>query len=283
MGATLKHPNIVPIMEVHSQKSTHFLVMKFVEGRNLREFIKIRKKFEPLQAAQLVVDIVAGLSYAFARGICHRDLKMSNVIVSSTGTAMLLDFGLAGGDKNLSDDAIAKMQNPRTIDYAGLERATGVRKDDVRSDIYFLGCIFYHMITGQAPLLETRDRIQRLSRSRFTDVVPILQHDPTLPKPIVSVVNRAMELNADQRYQTPGRNGGRAESGDQQTERPERRSRRRRNREARGRRRGNPAANADVRRIERLAARHPPRAAEKQRLSRAGHGRSGSGAQPLYC
>ena len=197
MGATLKHANIVPIMEVHSQRSTHFLVMKFVEGRNLREFIKIRKKFEPLQAARLVVDVTAGLSYAATRGICHRDLKMSNIIVSSTGTAMLLDFGLAGGDA-------ADEQNPRTIDYAGLERITGVRKDDPRSDIYFLGCIFYHMLTGRPALVETKDKIQRLSRTRFTDIVPILKHEPTMPKPIVQVVNRAMELNADVRYQTPG-------------------------------------------------------------------------------
>jgi serine/threonine-protein kinase len=201
MGATLKHPNIVPIMEVHSKGMTHFLVMKFVEGRNLREFIKIRKKFEPLQAAKLVADIAAGLGYAFTRGICHRDLKMSNVIVSSTGTAMLLDFGLAGADnKSANDDAL---QNPRTIDYAGLERATGVRKDDPRSDIYFLGCIFYHMLSGQPALAETRDKIQRLSRTRFTDVVPILQHDASLPKPIVNVVNRAMELKPEQRYQSP--------------------------------------------------------------------------------
>jgi serine/threonine-protein kinase len=196
MGATLKHANIVPIMEVHSARMTHFLVMKFVEGRNLREFIKIRKKFEPLQAAKLMADVCAGLSYAFARGICHRDLKMSNIIVSSTGTAMLLDFGLAGGEA-------ADEQNPRTIDYAGLERITGVRKDDPRSDIFFLGCIFYHMLSGQPALVETKDKIQRLSRSRFTDVVPLLKHDPTIPKPIVQVVNRAMELNADARYQSP--------------------------------------------------------------------------------
>ena len=111
MGATLKHANIVPIMDVYSQKGEHFLVMQFIEGRNLREFIKIRKKFEPVQAARLVADIAAGLGYAFARGICHRDLKMSNVIVSSTGQAMLLDFGLAGGDKQINDDA---MQNPST-------------------------------------------------------------------------------------------------------------------------------------------------------------------------
>jgi serine/threonine protein kinase len=196
MGATLKHPNIVPIMEVHSARTTHYLVLKFVEGRNLREFIKIRKKFEPLQAARLVVDMVAGLSYAATRGICHRDLKMSNIIVSSKGTAMLLDFGLAGGEA-------ADEQNPRTIDYAGLERITGVRKDDPRSDIYFLGCIFYHMLSGHPALVETKDKIQRLSRSRFTDVVPLLKHDQTIPKSIVQVVNRAKELNADARYQTP--------------------------------------------------------------------------------
>ncbi len=140
MGATLKHPNIVPIMQVVSEGDTHFLVMKFIEGRNLREFIKIRKKFEPAQATHLVADVANGLSYAFERGICHRDLKMSNVLVSSRGQAMLVDFGLAAADKNLSDDALANNPNPRTIDYAGLERATGVRKDDPRSDLYFLGC-----------------------------------------------------------------------------------------------------------------------------------------------
>ncbi|HEX3726447.1 MAG TPA: protein kinase, partial [Pirellulales bacterium] len=204
MGATLKHPNIVPIMEAVSQGETHFIVMKFVEGRNLREFIKIRKQFEAAQATRLVADIAAGLQYAFARGICHRDLKMSNVLVSSHGQAMLVDFGLAAADKSMSDDAVANSPNPRTIDYAGLERATGVRKDDSRSDIYFLGCIFYHMLTGTPPIAETRDRIQRLSKTRFLDVVPILKIAPALPRAVAVVVSQAMELSPDARYQTPG-------------------------------------------------------------------------------
>ena len=204
MGATLKHPNIVPIHEVVSQGNTYFLVMKFIEGRNLREFIKIRKKFEPAQATRLMADVAAGLQYAFQRGICHRDLKMSNVLVSSKGQAMLLDFGLAAADKSMSDDALANSPNPRTIDYAGLERATGVRKDDNRSDIYFLGCIYYHMLTGHPPITETRDRIQRLSKSRFMDVVPILKLAPDLPRVVAAVVTRAMELSPDNRYQSPG-------------------------------------------------------------------------------
>lgn len=203
MGSSLKHPNIVPIMQVAKQGGAYYLVMKFIEGRNLREFIKIRKKFDPPSATRLMADVANGLSYAFQRGICHRDLKMSNVLVSSMGQAMLLDFGLAAADRGgMSDDT--ESANPRTIDYAGLERATGVRKDDQRSDIYFLGCIFYHMLTGKPPIVETKDRIQRLSKSRFTDVVPILQVDPEIPRAVAAVVNRAMEMNPSDRYQSPG-------------------------------------------------------------------------------
>lgn len=203
MGASLKHPNIVPITEVYSRGDLHFLVMKFVEGRNLREFIKIRKKFEPAQATRLTADIAAGLAYAFDKGICHRDLKMSNVLVSSRGQATLVDFGLAAADGDKSDDALANNPNPRTIDYAGLERATGVRKDDQRSDIYFLGCIFYHMLTGKPPIYETKDRIQRLSKSRFLEVEPITKVDPEIPRYVTAIVNKAMELNPSERYQTP--------------------------------------------------------------------------------
>ena len=202
MGATLKHPNIVPIQQVVSRGDLHFLVMDFVEGRNLREFIKIRKKFDVVQATRLLADVTAGLAYAFERGICHRDLKMSNILVSSKGEAMLVDFGLAAeGHTADDDDATA---NPRTIDYAGLERATGVRKDDQRSDIYFIGCIYYHMLTGKPPLYETKDRIQRLSKTRYQEVEPIQRVDSELPAFITSVVNRAMELNVDERYQSPG-------------------------------------------------------------------------------
>jgi serine/threonine-protein kinase len=113
---------------------------------------------------------------------------------------MLLDFGLAAAG---SVEDAANSPNPRTIDYAGLERATGVRKDDPRSDLYFLGCILYHMLTGNPPIYETKDRIQRLSKSRFEDVNPIQQVDPTIPRFITAVVNRAMDLNPTERYQAP--------------------------------------------------------------------------------
>jgi serine/threonine-protein kinase len=203
VGLSLRHVNIVPIYEVYSKGLTHFLVLEFVEGRNLREFVKIRKKLDPAEATRLMIDVVSGLRYAFDHGVFHRDLKLTNILISSKGQAKLVDFGLAGTDTNVADEKLGETISARTIDYAGLERATGVRKDDPRSDIYFLGVIYYHMLTGHSPLHETRDRIQRLSKTRYTDVVPILNVDSTIPKVIASVVAQAMQIDADKRYQNP--------------------------------------------------------------------------------
>ncbi|MCA9241368.1 MAG: serine/threonine protein kinase [Planctomycetales bacterium] len=201
LGATLKHANIVPIHEVYSRGNTHYLVMDFIEGRNLREQYKVRKKFPPLEAARIVSDIVAGLSYAFQKGLTHRDLKMSNVLISSSGAAMLVDFGLAALEEEVAE---GEAQNARAIDYAGLERATGVRKDDTRSDIFFAGCIFYQMLTGHPPMPETRDRMQRLAKTRYQDIPPLTRYEPDVPPPLVMVVNKAIEFDPAKRYQTPG-------------------------------------------------------------------------------
>jgi eukaryotic-like serine/threonine-protein kinase len=203
VGCTLRHPNIVPIYDVVSEGRSYFLVMEFVEGRNLREFVRIRKRLNPVEATRLMIGITDGMRYAFDNGLTHRDLKMSNILVSSRGDAKIVDFGLASMEEPLTDDALADLPNARTIDYAALERATGVRKDDTRSDIYFLGCIYYNMLVGQPPLSETRDRLHRLSKQRFLEVVPIQKADPSIPGCVATVVNKSMTLTPEHRYQTP--------------------------------------------------------------------------------
>jgi serine/threonine-protein kinase len=204
LGRSLRHPNIVPIHEVHSRGREHYLVMEFVEGRTLREFVKVRKNLDPKDATRLMADVARGLDYAFQRSVTHRDLKMSNVLISSRGEAKLVDFGLAAIDEDTLAGAEGDASAARTVDYAALERATGVRRDDARSDIFFAGCIYYHMLSGTPPLYEGRDRTQRLSRSRFQEIVPIQQALPSLPLFVTFVVNRAMALDPSRRYQTPG-------------------------------------------------------------------------------
>lgn len=203
LGCALRHPNIVQIYDVCSEKNTHYLVMEFVEGQNLRDFVKIRRKIEPLDAVRLMIDMTEGLRYAFEHGLTHRDLKMTNVLVSTRKQAKLVDFGLATLDDLLGEKLQSEITNARAIDYAALERATGVRKDDTRSDIYFLGCIFYHMLTGQAPLSETQDRVARLNKNRFLEIVPIRKLEPDLPDAVTIVVNKAMAFDPSRRYQSP--------------------------------------------------------------------------------
>ncbi|MGE0606580.1 MAG: protein kinase [Pirellulales bacterium] len=202
VGMKLRHENIVPVYEFYGKGHLHYMAMEFIEGQSLREFLKIRKRFEPAAAAEMMAGILSGMAYAFKLGITHRDLKLTNVLVSSQGVPKLVDFGLAGvEDKSIVD--VGATQPPRTVDYVGLERASGAKREDNRSDIFFAGGIFYHLLTGQAPLAETKDRIQRLSRNRYTDIPSVLRVDSSIPKGIAAVVARAMEISPQLRYQTP--------------------------------------------------------------------------------
>lgn len=204
MGLELRHPNIVTIYEIVNDPRAPYLVMEFVEGETLREIIKIRGTFEPIHALRIMHDICSGLDFAFQKGITHRDLKLSNVLVHSSGRCKLVDFGLAALADTSSPEAIADCPSARAIDYAALERGTAVRKGDHRSDIYFVGCIFYHIVSGRAPLTETRDRLMRLNVTRFVEMPSLGEVAPGMPESIYAICNKAMEFSPEKRYQTPG-------------------------------------------------------------------------------
>ena len=201
MVMKLRHPNIVPIYEVDEDKGRTYMVMDFIEGQNLRDYVRAHKKLKVKVVLGIIRDLAAGLAYAFEHGICHRDLKLSNVLLSTKGQGKIVDFGLAAVT---NEDGQESNLDKRSIDYAGLEKTTGVVKDDQRSDTFFLGCMMYHMLTGHPPMKETKERHERISPQRFREVIPITNHEPNLPHRAVVLCHRLMDLNADKRPQTPG-------------------------------------------------------------------------------
>jgi len=200
LGKRLKHKNIVPIYEVGSDGNQHYLTMEFVEGGNFRELMKSRGKFSPEESARYVMDIAEGLEYALKLGLTHRDLKLTNVLLSAQGVAKLVDFGLAGQDAGLTT---SEEEVDRAVEYATLERSTNAPDNDPRSDLYFLGAIFYELLTGLPPYPPTKNVAERKQSSRYRHVKPLRQVDPSLPPAIVAIVSRLMEIHPQSRYQTP--------------------------------------------------------------------------------
>ena len=201
LGKAMLHENIVPIYEVGVSNGQHFFSMEFVEGGNLRDFINIRKKLSPLEATKCILDMTCGLDYAFTRGSTHRDLKMTNVLMSSQGVAKLVDFGLAGVAEDQRDDGES---GQRALEYATLEKNTGAPRNDPRSDMYFLGAIYYELLTGVPPLPRSKDRFERSQFSRYLQVRPLRTLEPGLSRSVANMVDRMMQLNPGQRYQSPG-------------------------------------------------------------------------------
>jgi serine/threonine protein kinase len=202
MGRLLKHPNIVAIEDVGEQGGTSYITMEFIEGQNLRQLTSIRGALDLPRAVDLIRQLAAGLDYAHRRGLSHRDIKASNVLVSTAGAAKLVDFGLAGIDAATADRALASVgEQPRTIDYIALEKASGVKDPKgFASDIYFLGTLAYLAFSGTSALVESRDRGERADPRRFQAVEPIGVRCRTLPRDVTDAVSRMIHLDPHERF-----------------------------------------------------------------------------------
>lgn len=203
MGMTLHHPNIVEILAVNHDRTTkqRYIVMEFVEGGNLRDLLGIRKKLLAAEVLKILEETTSALAYAFSRGVTHRDMKLTNILISSQGPVKLVDFGLAGGHVGFEEKDDVTVD--RTVDYAGLEKATGAPLGDPRSDLFFLGCVAYELLTGRSPLDMSRSAVTRMSAKRFQAITPMKSDEVEGPPSLFHLVETMMALDPSQRFQTP--------------------------------------------------------------------------------
>jgi eukaryotic-like serine/threonine-protein kinase len=200
-GMRLAHPNIVKLEDQGQQDNRHFLIMEYVEGMNLREFLKLRVRLKDRNALPLLLGLAHGLEYSHDQGVTHRDLKATNILIANSGVGKLVDFGLAtieGGEARHHG-----ITSQRTVDYSALERTCGSAKGDPRSDIYFLGCVFYHMLTGQVPLedSESKDPLKKMLKRSFGVIKPISEHRHAPEEPFARIIEKMMKMDLKARYQ----------------------------------------------------------------------------------
>ncbi len=201
-GLRLVHPNIVRMYEFGEEDKKYYMVMEYVEGSNLRDFLKLRGRLSETEALPLMLGLVSALKFSNDQRITHRDIKGTNILIASNGTAKLVDFGLAtieGDEKKM-----AAAHGQRTVDYSALERSCGSQKGDPRSDIFFLGCVFYQMLTGQLPLpeVETSDPLAKMLKRGINSIKPLKEH-PYAPSPdLTRIIETMMKVDLKLRYQS---------------------------------------------------------------------------------
>lgn len=201
-AAKLSHPNIIPIYEIGDFQGREFFCMKLIQGQSLSERLG-RGPMAPQRAAKVMAEISHAINYAHEQGILHRDLKPSNIMLDDQGKAYVADFGLAKestGRVSLTRSG-AVLGTPS---FMSPEQAAGNRGQvGVSSDVYSLGAILYHMITGRPPFL---------GASPVETVLMVLEQDPVAPRVLNRRADRRLEMIAmrclqkpqDLRYQNAG-------------------------------------------------------------------------------
>ncbi|HEX5445441.1 MAG TPA: serine/threonine-protein kinase [Pirellulales bacterium] len=202
-AAALDHPNVVRAYDVDNQNDTHYLVMEFVEGRDLHRLVRREGVLGYQQAADYIRQAADGLAHAHRMGLIHRDIKPANLLIDSQGVLKVLDLGLARfTDEKQASLTVAHDENVLgTADYLAPEQAVNSHTVDSRVDIYSLGCTLYFVLTGHPPFPEGT-LTERLMKHQTAEPAAITRDRPDAPAELVAICTRMMAKSPDARYQT---------------------------------------------------------------------------------
>jgi Protein kinase domain len=199
-AAAIEHPNAVPIYSAGSVDRNLYIAMRYVEGRDLREYLAEHGRLGLRDAAAVVVEVAAALDAAHAAGFVHRDVKPANILLTDSpgrGTAFLTDFGLTRG-VGAQTQLTGTGQWIGTLDYVAPEQMAAGRVD-ARTDIYSLGCVLYEMLAGSVPY--TGDEMQKLWRKANEGPPALGRGGDHAFDPVLA---RALARDPERRYRSAG-------------------------------------------------------------------------------
>ena len=196
--AVLSHPNIVKIYDVSFSDKMQYIVMEYIDGITLKEFIEQQGVLRWKDTVHFIIQILRALQHAHDRGIVHRDIKPQNIMLFPDGTIKVMDFGIARfareEGKTISDKAIG------SVHYISPEQARGDITDE-KSDIYSVGVMMYEMLTGIKPF-DGDNPVAIALMHMQEDPKPPRQINDTIPEGLEEIVMRAMQRDASRRYQS---------------------------------------------------------------------------------
>ena len=196
--AVLSHPNIVKIYDVGFSDEIQYIVMEYIDGITLKEFIEQQGVLKWKDALHFVTQILRALQHAHDKGIVHRDIKPQNIMLFTDGTIKVMDFGIARfsriDGKTLSDKTIG------SVHYISPEQARGDITDE-RSDIYSVGAMLYEMVTGHKPF-DGENPVAIALKHMQDDLVMPREIMPSIPEALEEIIIHAMEKEPTARYQS---------------------------------------------------------------------------------
>jgi serine/threonine-protein kinase len=192
IGKKLDHPGVVKVLN-SEDRSQHYMVLEWVDGRLLRQILNEEKVLPPDRAIRITLGLCEALDYIHSQGVVHRDLKPENIMVDKDDNVKLIDFGIAAnaGSRRLT---FAKLtQAMGTPDYISPEQG------DARSDVYSLGVMFYEMLTGQVPFTGPNPFVI-MNERLLNHPIPPREANPSVSPQLQEIIYRALERDPSKRY-----------------------------------------------------------------------------------
>jgi serine/threonine-protein kinase len=199
LAARLQHPHILGVYDSGETAGQLWFTMPYVEGENLRERLRRETQLPVEVALRITIDAARALEYAHEHGVIHRDIKPENLLLTTDGSTLVADFGIAralsGGDDRLTQTGISI----GTPAYMSPEQASGERGLDARTDIYSLGSVLYETLAGEPPY--TGATAQAIIGKRFTEPIPSVRRvRPSVPESVERAVTQALAPVAADRF-----------------------------------------------------------------------------------